>query len=100
MSKEIKLTQNKVTVVDDADFEELNKYKWCAMKTHTGKWVAARAQPITNKTILMHRQIMRAPSSKQVDHRDGDSLNNQRENLRLCTHAQNCLNKTKRWGGK
>jgi hypothetical protein len=44
------------------------------------------------RTIKMHREIMGAPDGVEVDHRDGDSLNNRRSNLRLATRQQNACN--------
>jgi hypothetical protein len=40
----------------------------------------------------MHRVILSPPDGLQVDHVDGNGLNNQRTNLRLCTHTENCRN--------
>lgn len=45
------------------------------------------------KSILMHRMIMDAPSEMQVDHINHNGLDNRKVNLRLCTNAQNCMNK-------
>lgn len=41
----------------------------------------------------MHNQIMNPPKGMEVDHRDRDGLHNWRENLRVCTHAQNSMNR-------
>lgn len=41
----------------------------------------------------MHRQIVNAPPDKVVDHRDMNSLNNQRNNIRLCSRSHNGLNR-------
>jgi hypothetical protein len=46
----------------------------------------------------MHRQIMQAPAGLDVDHINGDRLDNQRGNLRIATRQQNCWNTTKRKG--
>jgi hypothetical protein len=45
------------------------------------------------RTIFLHREITGAPKGFDVDHADGDSANNQRGNLRVCTHAQNMGNR-------
>lgn len=45
--------------------------------------------------IKMHREILGVPEGVQVDHRDGNGLNNQRYNLRQATHVQNGGNRRK-----
>lgn len=104
--KEIKLTQGYVALVDDADFDLLNRWKWqvsvssrpnydriCVYRAH----YAAQAK---RKNIYMHRQILGVTDSKiHVDHIDHDCLNNQRSNLRSCTNSQNLMNTRKRKNG-
>ena len=88
--KEISLTQGKFALVDDEDFLPLNRFKWRAQKTR-GKFYAVRDWKKSGKrgTILMHRVIMSAPKTLQVDHRFGDTLDNRKYNLRLATNQQN-----------
>lgn len=89
--KEIYLTQGKVALVDDEDFEYLNQWKWCAAKGGNA-FYAIRMEPGNPRTlILMHQQILDFP--EEVDHKDGDGLNNQRLNLRACTRSQNHMNR-------
>ena len=77
--KEILLTQGKVALVDDEDFEKLNRYKWYAMQTKQN-WYSVRNIRINNKQTLvcMHREIINAPINKQVDHINGNGLDNQK----------------------
>lgn len=91
--KEIKLTQNQVALVDDSDFEYLNQFKWQA-SLHKKKWYAKRE--VWNKELkkyekhFMHRIIY--PNFKMVDHINGETLDNQRCNLREANHSQNGAN--------
>jgi len=97
--KEIELTQGKVALVDDEDFEELNKHKWRAMNNHGRGWYAVRRSSSCNgkwHTIYMHREIMNAQPGQEVDHRNRKGLDNQRKNLRFCTCSQNQANAKKR----
>lgn len=95
--KEIPITKGKVAIVDDEDFEKLNQSKWFAH--YNGQnWYAKRSGWSNTKTkysVYMHREIMNAPSDMQVDHKNGDPLDNRKENLRLCTSYQNQHNRIK-----
>ncbi len=98
--KLIKLSRGLFTKVDDSDYEELNKHKWFAISAHRGTmFYAARNVPISKgkqKTLKMHRAILELTDSNiHGDHEDGDTLNNQRHNLRICNNALNSRNKTK-----
>jgi len=97
--KQIPLTQGKVALVDDADFEELNQWKWYAV-WDGWHWYAIRCEQNGGRkqTIYMHRQIMGAARDQQIDHRNRTGLDNQRGNLRFCTTGQNAMNRKKRAG--
>jgi len=102
--KTIQLTQNKVTVVDDKDYERLSRFNWhairCVRNTRT-IWYAgrmARRKDRTRELIYMHRDIAAVCGIPQVDHLDGDGLNNRRKNLRPATHNQNSQNRLKKPG--
>jgi len=73
-------------LLDDGDFEALSKFRWTAQKRkHT--FHAARYEG--KKYVYMHRLLVSAGPGEQVDHKDGNGLNNQRDNLRVATRAQN-----------
>lgn len=96
--KTIPLTQELFAVVDDEDYERLSVYNWHATRNSRKlKWYAARNAPrIAGKyvgKIRMHREILNAPDQFDVDHKDGDGLNNRRSNLRLATNTQNQQNR-------
>lgn len=96
--KQIPLTQNQVTFVDEKDFEFINKFKWRASKAQSslGKFYVTKKTPRINvkvgKTIYMHRVLMNAKKGQIIDHKDGNGLNNQRSNLRFATAANNARN--------
>ncbi|HDZ37293.1 MAG TPA: hypothetical protein ENH62_03230 [Marinobacter sp.] len=92
--KEVVLTQGKVALVDDADFERVAAFKWYARqeKRRPHCWYATRSNG-KNKTTYLHRFILDAPKGLDVDHKDWDGLNCQRANLRLATHSQNNMNR-------
>lgn len=94
MTKQIELTQGMVAVVDDADFEWLNQWKWCVARygNHAYAEHSIRLPSGKQAAEKMHRLILNAPKGMEVDHIDRDGLNNQRSNLRLATRSQNAIN--------
>ncbi len=94
--KIIELTQNQIALVDDEDYERVNQFKWYANFDPVLNSFYAKRTDYSNgqKTVLMHRYIMNVTNSKiQVDHKNHDTLNNMKENLRPCTHIQNGMNR-------
>lgn len=93
--REIPLTQGKVALVDDEDFEELSKYRWHYERVWHGEEYARCS---VGKRKTMHQMIMRTPVGMQTDHRDHNGLNNQKSNLRICTVSENQSNRLKQQG--
>lgn len=77
--------------VDQEDVQLLLSRRWYVARYGPGRTYSYLA---TKKgRALFHRLVMDAPAGLVVDHIDGDGLNNTRENLRVCTHAQNMRNR-------
>ena len=96
--KEIKLTRGMVALVDDEDYEYLNQWKWKADKGRQ-TYYAVRTVWKNGRTvekIYMHREIMKPPSDMKIDHRSGDGLDCQKQNMRICNSGQNNMNQKKR----
>ena len=91
--KEIKLTQGKVTIVDDEDFAMLGGMKWCF---HPGKNGGGYAKRFGN--VFIHQLILWVPFGYEVDHKNGNGLDNRRCNLRACTQKENAQNRRRRFG--
>jgi len=96
MSQEIPLTRGYVAIVDDGDYEDLAKHKWCALQA--GRRIyAVRRSPNAEiggpRMVLMHRVVIGAEVDQDADHISGDTLDNRRTNLRACVPAQNACNR-------
>lgn len=85
--KEIKLTRGLFAIVDDEDFEELNKFSWHASAS------GYAVRKIGNENIHMHRLINKTPCGLQTDHINRNRTDNRKKNLRTVTNQQNSFNK-------
>lgn len=85
--------EGKEVLLDDKDYEYVSKYRWYI----TSDGYAARSTYPNGAcyTVMMHRHILNLErgNKMQVDHINGNRLDNRRNNLRLCTPYQNSLNK-------
>ena len=99
--KKIKLTQGQCALVDDADFEMLSQYKWYANLMLPGYYAVTRiAKDGKQKKTTMNRLIMKTPKGMHTDHINGDTLDNRRSNLRICTNAENLINSYRHRSGE
>lgn len=78
--------------VDLADYGKVRGIRWNRRTSGPRSYAIADT---ANGKVLMHHLIRPLVDGKEVDHADGDGLNNRRGNLRLCTHGQNMRNRAK-----
>lgn len=95
--KEIKLSNGHIALVDDEDFERVSAIKWYAVKIKHHVYGATGIKIGEKRKVLyLHRFIMEVTErSKVVDHRNGNTLNNTRANLRVVSNAENGQNRTR-----
>lgn len=95
----IPLTQGKIARVALEDYALISRFKWHAFEGKRGLWYARRWRKGPSWE-WMHRLIIGASKGQQVDHRNGDSLDNHRDNLRLATASLNSANRKRSTGQK
>jgi hypothetical protein len=90
----VPLTQGYTAIIDAADVPLIDGRNWCvAVAPHTVYAFRSDYSGGKKLNVCMHRVIMREPDGFEVDHEDGDGLNNRQYNLRVATHAQNMCNR-------
>jgi hypothetical protein len=90
--RKIPLTLGQHAMVDPADYERVNKYKWNAYRGYSSYYSKRKIynrKNGTERTVYMHRYIMDAPKGVVVDHFNHNGLDNRKENLRFATRAEN-----------
>ena len=88
-AKLIPITKGHFTIVDAEDYNQLSKFKWC----YCNKYAAQR---FGGEFFYMHRLIMNAKTTVQIDHINGNCLDNRRCNLRFATNTENQRNARKK----
>jgi hypothetical protein len=89
----IPLTRKQNAIVDVTDFDWLNQWNWCAQwAPHTNSFYAVRTNG-KNGYIWMHTFILKCRKGQKGDHKNHNTLDNRRENLRKCTFSQNAVNR-------
>lgn len=90
--KKIPLTQHKYALVDDEDYELLNRFKW-----HYANGYARRNWWYGGKShmVRMHHFVLPLRDGLMCDHINGNGIDNRKCNLRLVTKSQNMMNRGK-----
>ena len=94
--KEIPLTQGKVAIVDDEDYNWLSQWRWCAHKGRRDFYAVRNSYCSSGKRIIlpMHRQILGLGfgDSREGDHKNHNTLDNRRKNIRIAQRFENARN--------
>lgn len=93
--KKIQLTQGKVALIDDADFESASQFKWYAKKHRNTFYVRRNMTLDSGKRVTQCLHQFLIPGQLRIDHADGNGLNNSRSNIRLADAQQNKANSVK-----
>lgn len=81
-----------VAVIDAADAPLVKGYVWGLAVRGPNRYASGSKEGTLRVGAYMHRIIMNAPKGTEVDHIDGDGLNNHRRNLRVCSRQMNAAN--------
>lgn len=92
----VPLTRGLVAVIDAEDVHLVEGWNWSVLTVRSGLRYARRNMVrvgVPQKTILLHRVVMRAKDSDlSIDHKNGDGLDCRKSNLRFASQQQNCFN--------
>lgn len=86
------IIKNNIILFDDEDFDLLKIRSWCVFASTRTFYAQAS---IKNKNVYMHRYLLNALPGQEIDHINGNGLDNRRENLRICNRRENCMNVSK-----
>lgn len=100
--REIPLTKGYVALVDAADYEWLNQWRWRARRSRGVVYAVRSAGRAARREgaaclIFMHRLVCEVPEGEVPDHKNGDGVDNRRCNLRAATFTQNAVNARHRY---
>lgn len=90
----IPISSGRHALIDEDDYELLSKYRWCTSHGYASTSVYLGGGRKNKKSVVyrMHRLVMDAQPGQIVDHINGNRLDNRKQNLRFCTHAENMRN--------
>lgn len=96
---EICLPCGKKTIIDSDKINIVKGFRWVStFSNRSGFYVKANRRSFDGKHIKLHRLLLRPKDNEEIDHRDGNGLNNRLSNLRICNRKQNCHNMRKIYG--
>lgn len=90
---EVKLSRGAVAFISDCDADLILSHKWhCLAIGYAARSVRKKKK---RSMVYMHREITKAKPGELVDHINGNTLDNRRENLRIVTKSENNRNRIK-----
>jgi hypothetical protein len=95
--RKIRVSNGQFAKVDDQDYDFVSQWKWSYSNGYAMRGISKwkNGKEIFHKGFKMHREILSAPIGMEVDHINGDKLDNRRSNLRIVTSRINSWNRQK-----
>jgi hypothetical protein len=87
--KRIRLTKGYETIVDDEDYDFLNRHSWYFAHGYAVRTIYDNGKPYQ---LRMHRLLIDVPDGLDTDHINRNRLDNRKSNLRSATRSQNVAN--------
>lgn len=97
MEIKLQLPCGRAAIIDEADAVLVAPYRWISDVRKTTVYVRGRLPRQASGGVYLHRLLT---GNAMTDHRDGNGLNNRRQNLRPCSQQENCLNSRPKRAGK
>jgi hypothetical protein len=90
---QIALNEGRIALIDEEDFEKVSRYQWNVVHGRTTFY----AYTVTEyrRMVSMHRMILGRTDGRLIDHKNGNGLDNTRQNIRPATASQNQQNAKK-----
>ena len=79
-------------IISKDDIDKVLQYSWSVAKRHHGLYACCNGKINFPKQRLLHRYLMDCPNGKCVDHINRNTLDNRKENLRICSYTENNQN--------
>lgn len=90
----VPLSKGQIALIDKEDFDKVKDYGWSVLFSKKRN-VYYAVGIVNSKKVLMHRFIMNADGLCDIDHKDHNTLNNRKSNIRICIRTQNNMNRDK-----
>lgn len=91
--KTILLSQGLFALIDDEDYDKLSKFSWHVSNKDYARRNVNTGSREGRSTVYMAREIVDVPVGLQIDHKNGNKLNNQKDNFRFVNNGTNCQNR-------
>lgn len=88
----ISLTQGQEAIIDDEDYELVSQYKWYAKKSKNTYYALTNSSRKTGKKKIYLHKVIIGTTQGIIDHKNGNGLDNRKENLRIASHTKNIIN--------
>lgn len=81
-------------LIDEEDYEKVMRFSWFVDKTNLNQGLIYFCHGTTSEKMRLHRYILGCIKNdkNEVDHKNGNTLDNRKQNLRVCSHSQNSKN--------